>query len=219
MNCAKTPSRSSLVSQVAELLCAQIRGGHWGIGERIPTEPELCELTKTGRNTIREAVQGLVQVGLLERRQGSGTYVVAGSAIDASLNKYFTTADEHDAFELRQALLVTAAPLAARRRTPIDIVRLKRLQKEISSLFDGSDTELAAADSTLHRAIIQASHNAIYLDLYEALSYANRASVEFRSRTVQAGACDERKALVTAVIAGDDAVAQRAAHALFMEQH
>ena len=81
--------RASLISQVTEQLRNEIRSGTWPIGSKIPTEPELSELTGTGRNTVREAVQALVHAGMLERRQGSGTYVVAVSDLGGTLGNYF----------------------------------------------------------------------------------------------------------------------------------
>src|SRR4051794_34097626 len=69
--------RSGLIDQVIEQLRGQIESGRWAVGNRIPTEAELAASTGTSRNTVREAVQSLVHAGLLERRQGSGTYVLA----------------------------------------------------------------------------------------------------------------------------------------------
>ncbi len=77
--------RSTLITQVTDQLRDEIRSGKWPVGSRIPTEPELSELTGTGRNTVREAVQALVHTGLLERRQGSGTYVLAASEVSGTL--------------------------------------------------------------------------------------------------------------------------------------
>lgn len=76
MNKAKLPRLSLVDSAVAELRSAVARG-EWPVGERIPTEPRLSEQFGVGRNTVREAVRVLVHAGLLETRQGDGTYVRA----------------------------------------------------------------------------------------------------------------------------------------------
>ena len=76
MNKAKLPRLSLVDSAVAELRSAVARG-EWPVGERIPTEPRLSEQFGVGRNSVREAVRGLVHAGLLETRQGDGTYVRA----------------------------------------------------------------------------------------------------------------------------------------------
>ena len=105
--------RQTLIGQVTEQLREEILSGRWAIGARIPTEPELCELTGTSRNTIREAVQALVHAGMLERRQGSGTYVLSVGGSGSAIADYFAAANDRDLIELRQTLEVTAAGLAA----------------------------------------------------------------------------------------------------------
>ncbi|WP_104402988.1 GntR family transcriptional regulator [Vibrio penaeicida] len=61
--------------QVSELLIREINAGHWRAGERLPVEAELAVELKVAVGTLRKALALLEQDGLLERRQGSGTYV------------------------------------------------------------------------------------------------------------------------------------------------
>lgn len=218
MNLGKPVRRASLIEQVTEQLRHEICSGRWAVGDRIPTEPQLSEFTGTGRNTVREAVQALVHSGLLERRQGSGTYVVATSAIGGTLGTYFATAHENDVMELRQALDVTAAVLAARRRTPDDAARLERLLAERNHLFAGSDVDAAVdADVALHRSIVEASHNAVYLEFYDSLLPTIRRTIDRHARVTGLAFESEHTALVNAVIDGDEDATVRAARALFAE--
>src|SRR4051812_11560502 len=83
----RTARRAGLIEQVIDQLREQIVAGTWAIGTRIPTEAELAQLTGTSRNTVREAVQSLVHAGLLERRQGSGTYVLAASEFAGAVGR------------------------------------------------------------------------------------------------------------------------------------
>jgi GntR family transcriptional regulator len=64
-----------LYHQLAERLFAEIRGGRYAPGSKLPSEHELAETFKLGRPTVRQATASLIQRGLLERRRGSGTYV------------------------------------------------------------------------------------------------------------------------------------------------
>jgi GntR family transcriptional regulator len=64
-----------LYHQLAEDLLAQIRGGSYSAGEKLPSENELAERYGVGRPTVRQATDVLVQRGLLTRRRGSGTFV------------------------------------------------------------------------------------------------------------------------------------------------
>ncbi len=61
---------------VAQEIRRLIREGIWPAGQRIPTEPQLCEQFHVSRTTIRQAVQILSQEGLLICRQGLGTFVL-----------------------------------------------------------------------------------------------------------------------------------------------
>lgn len=204
--------RTSLIAQVTEQLRAEIRSGRWPIGSRIPTEPELTELTGTGRNTVREAVQALVHAGMLERRQGSGTYVIAASDLGGTLTKYFADAVERDVLELRQALDVQAARLAAQRRDDNDVRTLLRLLDRRSQVWDTDPTAAVDADVALHRAIVAASHNTVYLEFYDSLLPVIEDVI--RSRTTKYGNNyhDEHADLVHAVIDGDSDRAARAAN-------
>jgi GntR family transcriptional regulator len=83
--------------QIMQSIAEDISSGRVALGERLPTEPELCERYDAGRHTIREAVRGLVDIGMVERRPRVGTRVISaepiagyrwlpGSAADISAN-------------------------------------------------------------------------------------------------------------------------------------
>ena len=74
--------KRSLVDQALEQLRWRITEGKWAIGERLPTEPELSAELGISRNTVREAMRVLAFSGLIEIRQGDGSYV--RSALDAA---------------------------------------------------------------------------------------------------------------------------------------
>jgi len=65
-----------LYHQLAELLQEGIRAGHYPVGSRIPSEPELARAHGIGRPTVRQATDLLIRRRQLERRRGSGTFVV-----------------------------------------------------------------------------------------------------------------------------------------------
>lgn len=76
---ALKPSRLAvpkpLYSQVRELLLARIRGGEWGVGETLPNEFMLATEFGVAIGTIRRAIKGLEESGILKRIQGRGTFV------------------------------------------------------------------------------------------------------------------------------------------------
>ena len=69
------PTRLPLYVQISELLHREIAAGHWLAGERLPTESKLAQDLDVAVGTLRKALTVLEEDGLLERRQGSGTYV------------------------------------------------------------------------------------------------------------------------------------------------
>ncbi|MCV7428212.1 FadR/GntR family transcriptional regulator [Mycobacterium montefiorense] len=201
--------RQTLVAQVSDQLRDEIRSGRWQVGERIATEPELCEMTGASRHTVREAVQALVHAGMLERRQGSGTYVVSNDEHCGALAEYFAAARERDVLELREALEVTATSLAAQRRDATDISTLQAMLVRRNELWsrdpdtESQRTEMVSADVALHRAIVAASHNEVYLQFYDLLVPTLNRSVEVRPVGIRDSYEAQHTELVDAVIAGD----------------
>ncbi|MGZ4625525.1 MAG: FadR/GntR family transcriptional regulator [Kineosporiaceae bacterium] len=200
----RTARRAGLIEQVIDQLREQIEAGTWGIGSRIPTESELAQLTGTSRNTVREAVQSLVHAGLLERRQGSGTYVLASSELAGAVSRRVATAHHVHVLEVRRTLEVGAARLAALHRTPEDITRLRTLLSDRNAAMQRGDVDRQIAlDVALHRAIGQAAHNPMLTDLYENVIDTLRENV--RSNMDVHGGTDasEHVALIEAIEAQD----------------
>jgi DNA-binding GntR family transcriptional regulator len=69
-----------LYARIEASLRAAIADGRYGVGSLLPTEAELCDTLRVSRHTIREALRRLVEAGLVERRQGAGTMVMARDA-------------------------------------------------------------------------------------------------------------------------------------------
>ncbi|MFD9815760.1 FadR/GntR family transcriptional regulator [Streptomyces sp. NPDC059080] len=165
-----SPRRSALADQVIAQLRAQITSGEWPVGARIPTEPELVEQLGVARNTVREAVRALAHNGLLDIRQGSGTYVVATSELAGVMNRRFADADPGDIAEVRSALEASAARLAARHRTAHDLRQLDALLERRERAWEsGAADAFVEADATLHMAVVAASHNDVLAEIYADL--------------------------------------------------
>ncbi|MBU2668047.1 FCD domain-containing protein [Actinoplanes bogorensis] len=161
---------TGLGTRVTELFRAQVTEGHWPLGSKIPTEPELVEWSGAGRNTVREAVGSLVQAGILRREQGRGTFVVSTSDLSSSVSRRAAGTSRRDSLEMRLALDAACARLAASRRTESDAERLVTLLHERRDAWSTGDTRSRVrADSALHRAVVAATGNALMLDVYEGL--------------------------------------------------
>ncbi|WP_156724381.1 FadR/GntR family transcriptional regulator [Streptomyces apocyni] len=209
-----SPRRSALADQVIAELRQQITSGEWPVGSRIPTEPELVEQLGVARNTVREAVRALAHNGLLDIRQGSGTFVVATSELAGVMHRRFADADPAHIAELRSTLESTAAKLAAERRTERELSQLDVLLERREAAWSAGEREaFVDADSTFHLAVVAASHNdvltALYADLGDVLRAWLRDDVgaELRPENHM-----DHARLVAAIRAGDaDAAAEEAA--------
>jgi DNA-binding FadR family transcriptional regulator len=200
----RTARRAGLIEQVIEQLRSQITAGNWPVGARIPTESELAQLTATSRNTVREAVQSLVHAGLLERRQGSGTYVLAVNELAGAVSRRVATARHVDVLEVRRTLEVGAARLAAIRRTDDDIAVLRDLLALRVHARAGGDVDATVTtDVQLHRAIARASHNPVLVDLYENLLGALQENVRRNVEGLARHEDEDHAGLVEAIIAGN----------------
>lgn len=176
------PHQVSLAESAVEQLRERIANGNWEVGRRIPPEPELVRLLHIGRNTVREAVQVLVHAGLLERRQGSGTYVVADSELAVALHRQIPGATRRHVLEVRRGLEIEAARLAALRRTDADVAHLRDLDARCGAALAAGDADvLALADFDLHRAVVTMARNpvlgALYAHLLDAVAESIRENV------------------------------------------
>ena len=201
--------RENLIDQAVGRLRQQITSGAWAIGTRIPAEPELAELIGVGRNTVREAVQSLVHAGMLERRQGSGTYVISDSELGNAMGRQIAGAHQRDVLEVRRALEVEVARLAAVRRTPAQVTSLRALRDARAQAYDSGELEaMVAADLALHRLIAQSAHNPVLMALYENLQEAITANIRFNFEH-PAHDDDSHHSLVEAIAEGDAGAAMR----------
>ena len=86
--------------RIGDTLGARIKAGTYAVGTLLPTEGELCEEFSISRHTVREALRRLTDTGLIERRQGSGSRVLASEAHQnyvhsmRSLNQLFQYASD-----------------------------------------------------------------------------------------------------------------------------
>ena len=175
----RTAQRASLVDQVIDQLKEQITSGSWPMNAKIPTETVLAEQLGVGRNTVREAVRALTHAGLLECRQGDGTYVRATSELSGAMARRLRAAEQLEILEVRRALEVEAARLAATRRTDErHRAASRRPWPNASRAWEHGDPDgFVEADLAFHMAVVEATHNRVLIDLYEDFSAALRASI------------------------------------------
>jgi DNA-binding FadR family transcriptional regulator len=174
-----TTTPRSLVDQAIEAMRALLASGEWAVGTRIPPEPALASALGVGRNTVRESVRALAHAGLLEVRQGDGTYVAAPNEVSALMRRQLTRSEEVHLFEVRQALESQAAALAALRRTKRDVQALERaLRRRNDAVAAGDADAFLDADTDFHQGVVRAARNPLLSELYDGLVDTLRASLD-----------------------------------------
>lgn len=153
--------KKTLVLRLSEALRAQIEAGRYGPGDRLPSEARLTQEFEVSRTVVREAVAALRAEGLVEARQGAGVFVLeaeAAPALPFQKIDYARISTVLEMLELRTAVEVEAAGLAARRISPAQEEEMVvRMQVVETRAREGRDT--AEADFELHIAIAHASNN------------------------------------------------------------
>ena len=76
---AYAPARTPRYEEIHGALRDRIRGGHYPVGDKLPTELALCAEFRASRHTVREAIRRLAEQGLIARRAGAGTTVLRRS--------------------------------------------------------------------------------------------------------------------------------------------
>ena len=167
MPLTRTPRNVPLATRISDQLREEIRSGGWPVGSRIPGEHQLVEALGASRSTIREALRGLVHAGLLEARPGDGTYVRAASELEVALQRRASVEEAIDVFEVREALEVHAARLAATRASRADVVRLRDLLADRDA--DPDPAAHIAADLQFHAAVVETAGNGLLTDMHRHL--------------------------------------------------
>lgn len=201
-------TRQRLVEQVIEYLRQQLRAQAYPVGSRLPPEPQLMAQLGVGRSTVREAIRALAHEGLLEVRQGDGTYVRA-AAVAEPLAARLRQAKVSEVHEVRRALELEVVALAAERRADDDLAVIRQWLAARSAALANGDTATALhADIELHCAIARATHNPILSDLYRMFATTLRDALGVLWEAAAPASDDRSHAdLVAAIEAGDAAMA------------
>lgn len=211
------PQRRSLGQAIREQLLETIRAGELRPGDRVPTERELMHAYGVGRNTVREAVQSLVAIGVLDVRPGRGATVLAlpsDTALDLGLASALLHDDAIvDFYDLRLILESEIAARAAARATEEDVAEVAAAFEHYRSAY-ARRRRVHEADMAFHQTIAARSGNPLFVKILssatDALSELRRVTAEVPGANDLALSEHER---IRDAIASRDAQAARAAMA------
>lgn len=214
-------SRETVSEQVRTQLLASIVSGELPPGARVPSERDLSDRFGVARTSIREAMQGLVSLGAVERR-GNRVFVaerLPEVALDGDDGrKQFV----QELFETRRVLELPIFQLAAERADDADKVRIREAANQFRPGL--SIDEFRRLDRQFHTTIAAACDNALLIELYAKVldrlfrsdefdsllsAEANRAAVG----DIVTQAVDDHGAIADAICAGDVKIARTASEA------
>jgi GntR family transcriptional repressor for pyruvate dehydrogenase complex len=146
-----------LYRRIVQAIAADIAGGVFPVGTRLPPERDLTERFQVSRPTIREAMIALEMQGLVEARKGSGVFVLASTGANPDREL------DIGAFEIIEARRLLEGEVAAVAATEIDETQLAEL-RDLLAQMEQEDSEAAeAADRRFHLAIAEATGNAVII--------------------------------------------------------
>jgi GntR family transcriptional repressor for pyruvate dehydrogenase complex len=169
MNLSQKEKVSQIISR--ELL-NMIETGKFPPGSKLPTEMELTSHFSVSRAPIREALSMLRAAGVITSRQGGGSYVE--EATSSTLFQRIRVESDvveniKHLFEMRKILEPEAACLAALRRTPDHLDKMKHILNIMKEESIEKGTTAIKADIEFHRSIIWATKNPIMIQTQENL--------------------------------------------------
>ena len=155
--------RETVSSQIRAQLLARITSGELAPGTRVPSERDLADQFRVARTSVREALQGLVSLGVIERR-GNRSYVaehLPEVEVDQPADRRSFV---QELFETREVLEVPIFTLATERAGDDD----RRAVVDIARRFD-TDMEIGdfrRLDRRFHTRIAMACGNPLLIELY-----------------------------------------------------
>ncbi|HEV2761390.1 MAG TPA: FadR/GntR family transcriptional regulator [Pyrinomonadaceae bacterium] len=185
---AVAPERRGKTSEeVIFQLREMIHRGELRPGDRLPPERDLAKLLGVSRPTLRAGIRSLAAVGVLQSRQGAGTFVVKSDgppSLDSSPLRLmaslhgFTSAEM---FEARQSLEMAVAGLAAERATG---EQMAAMAEELAGMYASLDEpeQFLVHDMRFHQTVAAASGNRILTALMNMVA---KVLFEARIKTVK----------------------------------
>lgn len=172
-NVYKQIKPKKIYEEVAEAILHMIQTGQLKPGDKLDSVQQLAENFQVGRAAIREALTALRAMGLIEMKQGEGTYVrefdPAMLSFPISTAILMSKEDVAHLLEVRKLLEVGAAGLAALKRTEEDLRAMQSALTQMREVI--GDEELGEkADFLFHMAIAEATKNPLLVSLMNNVS-------------------------------------------------
>lgn len=202
--------RQRLVDVVIDHFRTAVAKGTLAPGSRLPPEGQLTKDLGVSRTTLREAVVVLSHDGLLDVRQGDGTYVATHPPEQCASAQRFEQASDADLLQVRAVLEPLAARLAAERRADADLIPLHLVLSERNRAVDwGQRQRVADHEAEFRTLVARASANDVLTEMLRLV--ARRIDAPRGDRVQQLADVDPYRALLRAIERRDGDAAELAA--------
>ncbi|HTT95394.1 MAG TPA: FCD domain-containing protein [Solirubrobacterales bacterium] len=183
-------------------------------GDRVPSERELTRDLGVGRSTVREALNGLALLGLVEIRHGQGVFVVSLKPADDvpdALQRALMKGVTQEFLEARLVVEVEVARLAAERRTEADLQRIEETIKALEAAREASTEEALEPATQFNQAVAEAAHNEVLAGVEESFVtlMLERAPELYDGREFRDWDVAEHRRILAAIADRDPALAAR----------
>ncbi|MEZ5810306.1 MAG: FadR/GntR family transcriptional regulator [Rhizobiaceae bacterium] len=153
-------SRKPGSGEIMAALRRQIMAGRFFDKERMPPERALAEQFGVARGTVREALKGLEDLALVERRAGSGTYVCR--AREGMSRPRAESMRPLELIEARMAVEPQIVRLAVLHANEIDLMRIAGALEDMDTNVGDAD-QFGDRDGVFHQRLADACHNALLI--------------------------------------------------------
>jgi len=183
---SKSPIKNIKSEKIQDQVYRQLRTllleGHWGVGEQIPSEADLCRMMGVSRVSVRTALKSLIAQGFLVSRQGEGTFVVDIS-VDMNMDVLVPIIglDKRNILEVleyRKILEVGIVPLIIQKITVEDLLVLERNLLDLEQTPEGDTQRITDLDLEFHRMLCRISGNSLIIKVNKILGDLFRKSME-----------------------------------------
>ena len=198
----------SVSDEIADQVTSAIFSGKLSHGAKLPPERTLAQAFGVGRQALREAIQKLQGMGLLEVRKPQGTFVRAltTDALHRSLGRIFDgdVGNFLHFLDIRKWMEAITAAEAAQHATAEDMGRIEATLPRLRAAATRTDREaLDEADVAFHMAIVAATHNTPLLHLVDTFGDIMWASHGLRLAVLRAQnlktICEEHAVIAEAI--------------------
>lgn len=169
-----------LYEQVATLIEQNIANQKILPGGRLDSVEQLAKNFSVGRSAIREALTSLQAKGILEIRQGEGTFVRKLTAEDITLhvpNTAFSMQDLKQIFEVRKVLELGLIENAATRRTTEQLQIMHQAIEKMAHALTNAE-ESSDADFLFHTTLAEAANNSLLVSMVQNVSKPISAQIK-----------------------------------------